>query len=51
MQAPGEAHQQEVNLPDHSILQVIPALVILKLDVQAVLDANVHLHRQAQART
>ena len=38
-----DAHQQEVDLADHHIPQVVPRAIILKLYVQAVLDANLHL--------
>jgi hypothetical protein len=46
----GEPHQQEVDLADDGIFEVVLALVVLKLDVQAVLDAHLHLQR-AQAAT
>jgi hypothetical protein len=39
-----DADQQEVDAPDYDILQVIPCPVILKLNVKAVLDADLHLH-------
>ncbi len=39
-------HQQEVDAPQHRVLQVVRAPVVLKLDVQAVLDAHLHLWGQ-----
>ena len=39
-----DTYQEEVDLPDDCVLQVIPALVILKLDVKTVLYAHFHLH-------
>lgn len=44
---PEIAHQKEVDLANNCVLQVIPALVILKLNVQAVLNADLHLQRDA----
>ena len=38
-----DTYQEEVDLPDDCVLQVIPALVILKLDVKTVLYAHFHL--------
>ena len=40
-----DAHKQEVDLADHSILQMVLGLVVLKFYVQTVLDANLHLQR------
>lgn len=37
------SHQEEVDLPDHRVLQMVLALVILKFNVQAVLNPNLHL--------
>ena len=37
------SHQEEVDLADHRVLQVVLALVVLKLNVQAVLNPNLHL--------
>ena len=37
------AHQQEVDAAQHRVLQVVRAAVVLKLDVQAVLNAHLHL--------
>ena len=36
-------HQEKVDLPDDCVLQVVPALVVLKLNVQAVLNTHLHL--------
>ena len=38
-----QAYQEEIDLPNHSVLQVISTLVVFKLNVQAVLDADFHL--------
>ncbi len=38
-----EAHEQEVDAADDNVLEVVLALAVLELDVQAVLDADVHL--------
>lgn len=35
--------QQEVDAPDDDILQMVLALTVLKLNMQAVLDTDVHL--------
>lgn len=40
---PMEPHQQEVDAPHHHVLEVVARLVVLKLDVQAVLYAHLHL--------
>jgi len=37
------AHQEKVDLPDNCVLQVVSALVVLKLNVQAVLNTHLHL--------
>lgn len=38
-----EADEQEVDAADDDVLEVVLALAVLELDVQAVLDADVHL--------
>mmetsp|Transcript_53545 Transcript_53545/g.138411 ORF Transcript_53545/g.138411 Transcript_53545/m.138411 type:complete len:245 (-) Transcript_53545:301-1035(-) len=38
-------HQQEEDLAEHHVLQVILRAVVLELDVQAVLNPNLHLDR------
>lgn len=43
-------HQQEVDFADDGVLQVIAVLVILKLDVQAVLNPHLHLHKDMHSR-
>lgn len=41
-----DADEQKVNLADHHVLEVVLGLLVLKLDVQAVFDTNLHLdHR------
>ena len=36
-------HQQEVDAPEHGVAEVVGAALVLKLDVQAVLNAHLHL--------
>lgn len=43
---PPVPHQQEVDAAQHSVGQVVGAAVVLKLNVQAVLNAHLHLRRQ-----
>ncbi len=38
-----QAHEQKVDAPDNDVLEVVLALRVLKLNVQTVLDADVHL--------
>lgn len=38
-------HQEEVDLPNDDVLEVVLGLIVLKLDVQAVLNAHLHLDR------
>ncbi len=38
-----DTHQEEVDLPNDCVLQVVPALVVLKLNMQAVLNSHLHL--------
>mmetsp|Transcript_1081 Transcript_1081/g.2535 ORF Transcript_1081/g.2535 Transcript_1081/m.2535 type:complete len:252 (+) Transcript_1081:258-1013(+) len=38
-----DAHQQEVYLPHNGVQQAVHPLPVLKLDVEAVLDAHLHL--------
>ena len=38
-----QADEQEIDAPDNHIFQMVLALAVLELDVQAVLDADVHL--------
>lgn len=39
-----EAHEQEIDAADDDVLEMILAFAVLELDVQAVLDADVHLN-------
>ena len=41
-------HQQEIDFADNRVAQVVAVLVVLELDVQAVLDANLHLRNRRQ---
>ena len=41
----GSAHQQEEDLAEDDVLEVVLVPVVLELDVQAVLDAHLHLDR------
>ena len=43
-----DAHEQEVDLANHGVPQVVAPLVVLELDVQAVLDAHLHLRTHDQ---
>lgn len=40
-----QPHKQEIDTPDNDILQVVFRLGVLKLDVQTILDTDVHLNR------
>lgn len=45
-----EPDQQEVDASNNDVLEVVLALAVLELDVQAVLDANVHLDAAVHLR-
>lgn len=45
-----DAHQQKVDLAHNHIPQMVLGLVVLKLNVQTVLDAHLHLDRRTQLR-
>lgn len=40
-----KAHEQEVDPTNNHILEVVLGFGVLKLNMQAVLDSNVHLDR------
>ena len=40
----GRTHEKEEDLAKHRLLEVVLLLVVLKLDVQAILDTYLHLN-------
>ena len=45
-----DADEQEVDLADDDVVQVVLRLVVLELDVEALLDADLHLDRRVRFR-
>ena len=44
-----EFYQQKVDLADDRVLQMVASLVVLELDVEAVLNAHLHLYTARSA--
>lgn len=45
-----DAHEQKVNLTQDDVVEMVLGLVVLKLNVQALLDANFHLNTVVDLR-
>lgn len=45
-----DTHEQEIDFAHDHVLEVVPRLVVLKLDMQTVLDADLHLDRVVAVR-